>query len=570
MAGQIQQAQAPGQARAALSTVVERLSTATVEMSYLFPFTLFDGITSTTLKVPLPRNALVDALTVRVTAQRVDSTLLQQVAQVRAYSSSGGHELVVDFGTPRTVSSVDLPAADALVLQVHAWLGSQFSPSAAYSRSSTGSPAATADALFPELRTERLRVVISRALTAAELAAVRVRLPEPPSGLELRLDGGNPVWTHADPVQPRNDQAEPSTDAWDESSRRLVDLSAAFVAASGDPTAADDAVDRVLELKTAVPCRLSLELEGTPRWRRIRRVRFDGDATSTSVDFAGEGAATVPLALPAPPGGAPRRIDELRWIATARLPDWRVLPPLGPEPAPGNGADTPVLAELTVDTRRAVCVRLPGSSGLGTLTGLRLPLAAGADGAEARVVLWAAGDASTGGLPDEPLPQGSSDPLTLDAKAPEAWCTFTFSKPLPLEPAAMPWMALVLARGELTWSLAARPSGPADLLQAAVIRRGPPNGPWKALPAPFGDGGGLLDARARLRLVGLAPKDAPLDALLVGLSDPATTPLETSAKGMPGRLAPAGGRSAAALELHLVSRTAGSVQLSDIDVISDN
>jgi hypothetical protein len=522
-----------------------------VQMMYAFAYALFDGVTTATLDISLPRNALVNDYRVLVTAQRVDSTLVQEVAQVRSYASNAGNELVVDFGTPRTVSGIDLPSG-VNILQVFSWLGSQFAPSPAYVKT-TG---ATPDALFAEMRTERLRIIVSRAPSAAELAQMRLRLPEPPSGLSISIDGAPPVWTHPEPVQPRSTVSAPDEAGWDKDSKRIVPLTAALAALTGDALAADDAVTLQLKLITQVPCRLSLAVHGTPLLRRIRRVRFGGETTA-ALAFAAEGRLDLPLPLPAPP--APRRIDEMRWVAQAELPATRVQPPLGPDAAAGSGV--PVLAEMLVTPERAVCVRLPGGSGLAELLGLRLPLRAFGDGAEARVVLWS----NQGALPFEAMEQGASAPLTLAAAEAEAWMSFDFAKPVPIAAADMPWLALIVSRGEVGWSLAAAAGGqPAG---DGVVRHGPPNGPWKALPAPLQ--GALLDARARLRLVGLAPKDTPLAPLRLQFAGQELA-LAPTPKGLAGSLALSPGVVLDAPSLGLVSHVAGNLQLRDIDVISSN
>jgi hypothetical protein len=522
-----------------------------VQMMYAFAYALFDGVTTATLDISLPRNALVDEYRVLVRAERVDSTLVQEVAQVRTYASNAGNELVVDFGTPRTVSGIDLPSG-VNILAVYAWLGSQFAPSPAYAKS-TG---ATADALFAELRTERLRIIVSKPPSAAELAQMRLRLPEPPSGLAISIDGAPPVWSHPEPVQPRSTVSAPDEDGWDKESRRIVPLTAALAALTGDALAADDAVTLQLKLTTQVPCRLSLTVHGAPLLRRIRRVRFSGE-TAVALAFDSEGQLDLPLPLPTPP--APRRIDELRWVAQAELPPPRVQPPLGPDAVPGSGV--PALAELLITPERAMCVRLPGGSGLAELLGVRLPLRAFGDGAEARVVLWS----NQGALPVEPLGQGASAPLTLAATDTEAWVGFDFPAALPIAAADMPWLALIVSRGEVGWSLGAAASDQAA--GAGVIRHGPPNGPWKALPAPLQ--GALLDARARLRLVGLAAKDTPLAPLVLHFAGQQRA-IEPTAKGLAGSLPLAPGVVLDAPGLSLISHVAGNLQLRDIDVISSN
>ena len=128
--------------------ILEEVRIGGVEMIYAYAYALFDGVTSTTLDVALPRDAVVDEFLVQVQARRVDSVKVQEVAQLRSYSNAGAHEMVIDFGTPRTVSGVSLPAG-ANVTGVYAWLGSQFNTQPALAASA----AATRSVSFPELRT---------------------------------------------------------------------------------------------------------------------------------------------------------------------------------------------------------------------------------------------------------------------------------------------------------------------------------------------------------------------------------------------------------------------------------
>jgi len=536
-----------------------------LEVTYYFPTAaLFAGVTSAVLDVVLPRNALVDQLQVRVQARRVDSVQVQQVAQVRSYVQSGGHELVIDFGTPRTVSGVSLPAAQ--VTAVHAWLGSQFNIQSALAFGATASSSVS----FPELRTERLRVRTSAALSDAQLAEVFLHLPEPPSGLALSIDGAAPVWTHPEPVQPRAGVAAPDAAGWDKESRRIVDLTAAFAALAGDPLAGDGPVTFKLVLSTAVPCLLNLALSGTPAMRRIRRVRF-GSETRTALDFASEGLVDLPLALPAPPTGATRLIQELRWTAEADLPPARTVPPTGPDAVPGE--DGLPLAQAVLTPEIAACVRLPAGTGVQTLQGVRLPLLAEGDGAEVRVVLWQPTEPAAGGLPLQPLPQGTSDPVTLAGAAAESWVGFTFSKPPVLETAlaaAMPWLAVVVTRGSVGWGLATASGDATAAVDQMLLRRGPPNGPWKSLPAPLQSSTAVLNARGRLRLTGLAPKDAALAPLTVQLLGAAAVrDLNPVPKGEAATLVLGAGISANAPTLRLISRAVGRLTLRDVDVVSD-
>jgi hypothetical protein len=411
-----------------------------------------------------------------------------------------------------------------------------------------------------------LRVVLSRGLSNTELAKVRLRLPEPPSGLEIRIDDSPPVWSHPQPVQPTNADSLDDRN-WNKSSKRLINLSSAVAALAGDPLAAEDAVSFKVTLTTKVPCLLNFSVHGTPKLRRIRRVKVDND-TAAELEFASEGQIELTLPLPAPPAGSIRRIDEIRWLAVADLSAQRVLPPMGPVPAASTAE--PVLADLMLDAQRAAIVRLPGDSGLAELLAIRLPLHALGDEAEVRVVLWAVAKGDS--MPGEPLPNGASEPVTLAASADEQWVTFSFKQAVPLGTGPMPWAALVVARGELSWALAQ--AAPVAGLSQQIIRRGPPNGPWRAMPAPLQSATGVLDSRARLRLVGLAPKEAPMAPMtlaVVGVA-PGTAPVSftPTVRGASGVFAPTSPLNLAQPVLQVVSRTAGSLQLREIDILSSN
>ena len=69
---------------------VEAVEIGGLQMLYAYPLALFEGVTSVSLDVSLPRNALVDGFRVVVKARRVDQTRAQEVAQLRSYASASG------------------------------------------------------------------------------------------------------------------------------------------------------------------------------------------------------------------------------------------------------------------------------------------------------------------------------------------------------------------------------------------------------------------------------------------------------------------------------------------------
>lgn len=542
----------------------------------VFASLLSDGVGSVTLSplLQLNRNTIVRKFDVTVGAVHASRTQAQNVAQVRAYSSSGAHTVVIDFGTPRTVSYAEILGGPK-IQRVSAWAGAQF-----------GRPFFPADgddgtqsyAAFPsEVRAERLLLELDSAPSSDTVGQdITLEIPDLPADLELRINDAAPVWTNPGAVQPIKGLATPAIDRWSEQSQRIVPLAAALNRLVADPLA-DEMATFNLVLTSKVPGMLTLDADPAPLYSHIHRVKF-GAETSTDIEFSGEGYVAVPLPIPAPAPGKTQVVEEVRLTALAKLPPERVLPPLGPDwvPAPSD-SESPVLAELVIDPARAACVRL-GSTGLGELSGVRLPLTAPSDGAEVRVALWRADPAT--GEPLEALPNATSEPVTLQGgETVDTWTSFAFSKPVPLDKAPQPWVAVLVSRGSLTWSLAQKPAAVGDvgsdtaLAAANILRRGAPNGPWRTLPAPFQSAvpPAVIDARGRIRAIGHAAKTAPVAPLMVGLAgqDSPMTEVTPTAKGVPVVVAfdPAVAVAAATPVLSIVSRVAGTLTLRDIDVV---
>ena len=526
-----------------------------------------DGITSFTLSVELARNALVRKFEVIVQARRASATLVAGVAQVRSSAATAsdlvgkGRSVVLDFGTPRTVSGVQVPA-NFVIVRVTPWIGMAFAPNPVYgSAASAGAALPTPSTragdtvLIPsEVRTERLLVEVagtgSDEVLSTEMAVV---LPEAPADLEIRIDGGAPVATFPGPAQPGTGSALSAED-WNSNGERIVDLADALSKLTGDPTRSENVTFQIV-LSSRVPGELGLAVRGTPSLSFIRRVRF-GEETSQDLSFSDEGAQELSLAG-LPPGPT---IEEVKFTAAGTLHPERTIPPVGPDNARH--------ADLLINPNRAVCVRLRGGSGLAELTGLRLPLLAGSAGAEMRVVLWR--NKESGTLePVEPIADGVSEPVTLAAGGDaETWTTFSFKRPAPLADGNPPWAALLVSRGEVSWSLGAS-RGSSDPLNGQVIRRGAPTGPWKLLPAPFQIGTtGLGAARGRIRVIGHAPKDAPLAPLVVSLGSREGSAVTPTAKGVAARLTFASPVRVASPVLRVVSRVPGKVTLRDLDVVT--
>lgn len=514
--------------------------------------------------VSLPANALVDVFDVQVTAARATLVRANEVAQVRAGPSAnsliadGGQTLVVDFGTPRTVSIVAVPSGYG-IFSIAGWNGAQFMPplyraniasmaTPPYSLTVIPIPpsAPVTRVLLPsELRTERLQIEVVGPTDADELiAGFTLVLPDAPGDLELRIDGAAPAWTHPGPVQSGSTE-NLSDDGWTDDGRRTVHLGDALAALTGDPTANGEQSFE-LKLSSRAPGLLRID-DGPQSLRRIRRARFDGD-TDTTVVFDAEGEATLPLSAPGLPPTTP--ILGVRLRAEADFTDQRTLPAVGP--AAFKDVD------LSLNPELAALLRLSSDCGLAELCALRLPLQAGGEGAEVKVVLWEAGD----GGPVSPLPEATTEPLALDPAAAPEWVSLVFPKPVPLNGEA-PWAAVLVTRGQATLGLAWS-SGVGDPEDGRAIRLGPQSGPWSPLPLGLRSGA-LAGVRGRLRMRGLAPREAPLPAVSVavaGAPGPATE-LSPGRGGTGATLA--GGNTHA---LRLVAYGPGSITLRDVDIIT--
>ncbi len=504
-----------------------------------------DGITEKSLAITLPRNAVVRRYEVVLKAATAHAVMAGTAGQLRATAITGGVSVVIDFGTPRTVSAIGAPAGGA-VKSVATWIGTEF-----------GEPklndASLLFATLPsEVRTERLLVVLTGSnLSTDRLATEMVLvLPEAPSGLELRIDGATPVFAQSSAVDPDDSEAL-SAQAWNANSERVVDLGPALAALTGDPLD-ETLVTFAVTLTSRVPGQLDLSLRaGAQEVHRIRRARFDGQL-SRELSFDGEGRTA--LALESLPPDL--TVHEARLTVRGKPAAERVVPPVGP------ALPVPAFATLSLGADRAVCVRVPRDPRFAEVHGVRIALAAGSDGAEARVQLWKSQDLDDTS-PAEPIENGASAPLTLVA-GPEEFHTFAWNKPIPAPTDCIWWAVLGVHRGSASLGLAEAGADPEDEADvgAEPIAWGAPSGPWHDLPSA------LSSARARIRTIGKAASTAPFAPLELALTERgAPTPVSPNPKGTPTTLAgPA--VSDGPLTLVVTSYARAAVTLENIDVIS--
>lgn len=514
-----------------------------------------EGVTTKSLDITLPRNALVRSFDVVVRAAGADQVEAGQAAQLRVSPRTGGVTVVLDFGSPRTVAAVFLPRADdeaangatavpntVTVESVHTWLGSGF----ADKNVADVAKGNRLVRLTSEVRTERLEVNLNGVTDAATLATgMLLVLPDSPAGIELRIDNGAPVFSNPGPVQPGTEDELTETN-WNVNAERTVSLAAALAQLTGDPTATDETVFH-LTLTSRVPGDLGLSLRPDGQEiRRIRRAKF-GDAAEKEIAFPSEGQVEIEL------DGLPDNltVEEVRWTAVATVPAARALPAVGPDAATGV-----VSADIRVTPDRAINIHLDPATPLGKLTGLRLPLKTGPTGAEARVALWTN---KNGALePLEPIETGVSDPLSLGASEDEAWVSFTWKQPVELPPDGA-WAALIVSRGEVAMRFAGNstPTGWAE------VRWGAPQGPWRLLP------GEILGLRGRVRMIGTAKAGSPIAPYRLALANGPAQEFTPGPKGVPGVLtATPPAAQNGPTRIVLTSRVAAPVTLREVDVIS--
>ncbi len=427
------------------------------------------------VSVTLPAQALVDAATATVSARAPGRTPLSGIAQVRSTGddpAASANSLVLDFGGFATLSGLDLPVGVSSVLT---WTGAAFAALTGVSIS--GGQAAFAG----EVMTTKLLVNLDRAASPATVQNEGfASLPAVPTGMSLTVDGAT-VW-RADPALIlAKGSAEAGAD---------VDITTFLRAAIG-------AADRVVPVGLQVdqPAVISVRVEAP----LLLTHDVDLGVVPPSVVADEEGDHDVTLTLPAAAGSW--RVHHVIAGIDADPPDERVLPEVGPPRsdtyaltlAPGN----PLLVRLAAAPLRR----------LGVLCGVRVPVLAGADGAELAGVLLT-GDPSL--APGAPLDGGVLAPLILPAPqrlappGPPEWVTLALAKPVPTPTDDdVLWLSLQVARGTVDLAVAAPGASAAD--DASVFRLDPTGvvvalSHARAAPPPLGS----------VRLVGTPPEQAPV------------------------------------------------------------
>ncbi len=517
--------------------------------SHLVPAT--EGTLSAREALTLPGNAVVERYMLKITATAAARAHAATIAELRAESGDelGTYQIVVDFGTVRTVSAAVFDPLSTITM-IEAWNGTEF-------------PASTWDAPFSgserlarfrsEVRTERLRITVTSSSSSGDLMdGLYLVLPDSPKDLTLTINGGAPVWSLPGPAAAGAGSAL-SEEVWNADGERLVDLTAALAAHTGDPLSPDPRdFDIVLTSREAGVLKIA---QHALDHAVVRRVTFNG-ADRTSVVFAAEGETTLPLVASGTPPGA--RARSIEFTASGVFGPERRIPATGPNPALLDETETP-LVELDITPQSAAILRLEARPEIPVLTGLRLPLAAGPEGGELQVVVWQ--NAGTGiALPSAPMELKLGDPLVADPSDNAIWSSLMLAEPLEIDLSNPPWVALIAARG--TFTIALTGEGGADL------RVGPTTGPWRPLPGLFQDAA-FSGLRLPHRQIGLA-------------ADPVLTPPlmidQPGAEGAPLGLDPIKGGTRHRLSdldteapaLRIAHFTAGTLDIDAVDLVFDS
>ncbi|HEY5981721.1 MAG TPA: hypothetical protein VIT41_19005 [Microlunatus sp.] len=453
---------------------------------------------STSLLVPL--GAVVTQAVARVEAAAPGTTTIGGLATVRASAGEPDamtSELVIDFGTLRTVSALAAPSGVSIT-SVMPWVGTKFDGTIALSPSSGNA------VTFTERQTERLLVTVATNVAPDAMAADGLlTTTTPPADLELTV-AGTRVWFRVGPV-PVDFVAE-------------VDITTAVQTAVAAATVGDEDgnVAVALALTARVPGDLDLSLPAPPRFLRTHLVAFPGP--STAAPFLEEGVADVSLPLPA---------EAADWVVHRIV---ATVAPRDPGPLRVLAPDGPPIsteADLLLDVDRRLVARLPRATlaRFDRLAGVRLLLTPGADGIELGGALLT----GTADLPGEAVANATFTPLSVPA-GPGAWVSLLLPQPVVLgkvtgsSPYDRIWISIGVTRGTARLALADSSSMADD--DRAVLRRIAPNGVAKPLSVVHRPRAQLADPpvavaadTAALRVIGIAPATAPVD--VVALDVPA-------------------------------------------------
>lgn len=510
----------------------------------LRPISLADGTKHVSVKLLVKANAIIDKLDLILSANRADSIKAKQVADVRV-AEGDNESIIIDFGMMLTVNSVSI-ATGYSISTIYPWLGTKFDKSDPLFE---GDGVLTHNSVsFSDVKTQRLMLTLGSGQNAAEaIDFIELSLPDLPSGLTLRINGDRAIWQY-DPMIQLGISEDITDDGWNSLGQRRVSLASSVAQYTQDPTKSDD-VELEFVLSAIVPGALKIELESAEK-RHIHRMSFN-NKSDLALSFEREAEQQLVIF---PPSNVTEPISGIELSISGELDRLRAIPALAQKPNE--------ITELSLGKGRAACVRLDANLGLVELAGLRFPFISGPSGAEARVILWRERD----GVPMEAITNAISEPINWTGSD-EQWIRFDFKEPVALEENVNIWAAIHVNRGEVIWKMAT-----ANERNEYPVRIGSPGGPWRALPAIFGSGTSLGSIAGRVHMLGNADQMKPIPPLLISLDDDETqltlTPTnENSRIGLEFN-AQTTKPETNNIVLRIVSRSQGSIKISEVDVIT--
>lgn len=502
---------------------------------------------SVSASIPMPPDAIVEAASVQLTASPAGRTTIADVARVRAAQGSptaSGYEIVVDFGGLRTVSQLSVPREQVghvplPISGIAPWVGTEFGDDLDL----------TADLLvggavdsrtFREVLTERLLVKLNQSMDPTTAATGQVTTTTAPADLEV-LVAGERVHFVPGPVTGTDASHDETIDIADAVSRAL----------------AAGMTEVPLELRSAVPCQLSL----TPTHDHLdaHRVRF-AEGEFRTLDRAEEGVVDVAVPL-----GAGSSSWEIRLIDIGiggDVGDTRVVPSIDP--------DTESDAMLTCDPDQALFIRLPPAHlhRFETLEAIRILVSC--DEATELAGVLHEGVIDPTGLhgPGPAIDDATLEPTAIEV-GPSRWVTLPLARPAAVGADDDRWASVVVTRGRVQVPLDEdRPSDADDA--RAFVRRPAGNDLYRPLP----DVPGVSTSAVPIRLAGIPPATAPIDAIDLVVPGTAvsvaTTPTSDASRHVHELLEPVSAASPARsgddLVLRLDLRTGGRITLGPIVV----
>jgi hypothetical protein len=388
---------------------------------------------------------------------KVTESPVQYNANGAPGSVTGQRAYIVDFGASLSVLSLNMidPGLTGTIpgiVLVLPWLGTDFSPKAAYGagQGNPPMPVPTTASLvvgLPGIESTKLLIQVNgNSLAAADFAAhCRVTLGTYPTNVRASLNGRLPFWTKPGSLR----DAQPANGFAQDLNTLLASLT--------------HPVDVTLVLTSDVPGVLGIGGWNPPPGGVIHTAaaRWGGQASTQVVLAALE---PQPVTIPFPIG-SPAVVTDLTLAVAGAFPPWRSYP--------GQALTAPGDLGMKVDANFSVARHMQFASGA-TLYGVTLPVRA--SGADAQIHLEIQAD--QGGLPAGGKPIAAAD-LTLGATGAGdvTWRQVLFASPAAIAAGKDVWLVTKAKTGAVEWVGVADTPDPGA--RTVVASEG---GPWDDYP----------------------------------------------------------------------------------------